>query len=738
MTKDFWFLIIAVLVLVIFVIVAVIWFVRNSKDYTINTTVKGLYDFAQLNQRCVGGTGSFEENNLLPTFFEPQTCDPNANLTCILNQSGVYGICKSNIAEPSKNITGGSCYTIYDCGPIPTDSSLTEVFCSGGICTGNTGGGLYSACSSTLYGCNSTQGLVCTGVNGKYECLYAEGQNCVQNSDCSTSFCNNGVCKGTSEPAQSCVSSNVKGYNACPSGYGCSSGICNPLVGNEPVAPGTRGAFCTIPYQTPATLLTCNDGLICNFNAASSNVLINGVTGPLGYGLCDIPNIPISFACNATGGACVPPAVCYNGVCQAPLNNGVLDINYCGPSGPSSGLCGPGYTCDQTSYYCLPNTTGSLCNGSTGVCQNGLSCNSTQLGIFTPFRVNQRGVTGAQFGTWKFVDLPTGETGPSSESYLSTYQTMSIDGTNPITTTRIIYYPKFQTTTSVSGGDVIYYWYSEFTTDQNGNNTSVTWNQIDVQIDITAASNPIPFQCNGIKFTTGGNITLLLTDLGGVTLAYVQPFTSSGFTISFDLSTTGITNYIKFLSTSPIVVWDIDDTYNLESSIPVGVGVYYNSLTNAAFEYGLVGGPLSTSGNTVTNQFFVSGKLPTWVKYGVIPNSTTTPRSNFLFNGTISPNTKPCINNLNGFPTNVLLEKECKGVGAFFTRSNNQYEYEFYYVSNNSFRYANYTIKKTPSTEFTDLGIEGFTPDYIISDFVNTLSYGNIDGRLFTIVTNCS
>lgn len=734
MTKDFWFLVIAVLVLVIFVIVAVIWFVRNSKDYTIDTTVKGLYDFAQLNQRCVGGTGSFEENNLLPTFFEPQTCDPNANLTCILNQSGVYGICKSNIAEPSKNITGGSCYTIYDCAPIPTDSSLTEVYCSGGICTGNTGGGLYSACSSSLYGCDSSQGLVCTSVNGKYECLYTEGQNCIQNSDCSTNFCNNGVCKGTSEPAQACVSSNVKGYNACPSGYGCSSGICEPLFGNTPAAPGTRGAFCTIPYQTPATLLTCNDGLICNFNAASSNVLINGIAGPTGYGLCDIPNIPISFACNATGGACVPPAVCYNGVCQAPLNNGVLDINYCGPSGPSSGLCGPGYTCDQTSYYCLPNTVGSLCNGSTGVCQNGLSCNSTQLGIFTPFRVNQRGVTGAQFGTWKFVDLPTGETGPSSESYLSTYQNMSIDvDNNPITTTKIIYYPKFQTYPTG-----IYYWYSEFDTDQNGNNTSVTWTKIQVTLNITFSPSPLslPFQCNGIKFTTGGNITLLLTDLAGLTFGYVQPFTSSDFLISFDITDTGVTNYIKFLTTSPIEVWDIDDTYNIESTRPVGVGVYYNSLTQATFEYGLVNGPLAIP--TATPQLFVSGKLPTWVKYSVIPNSTTTPRSNFSFNGTISPNTNPSINNLNGFPTNVLLENECKGVGGFFTRSNNQYEYEFYYVSNNSFRYANYTIKKTPSTEFTDLGIEGFTPDYIISNFVNTLSYGNIDGRLFTIVTNCA
>lgn len=733
MTNDIIIIIVAIIVLLVFSAIVIYWYISSNKDYVIDKSIEGQYTLAALNQRCT--VGNTQQNvTLLPQYFEPQPC--GYNLECVLGDSGaVYGTCKS--------VIGGICNSIYDCAPNPN----MPVYCNN-TCNGVTGGVLFSSCgfSGSVGGgnvCDASLGLVCV----KGTCLYEDGKQCNNSLECQGGLCAplNGVtgatgyCLSPIPPAQPCY------VDYCQSGFGCdlsgqTPGYCQPKPKTGTIISGKRGAFCNIPlYPGGSNTLSCDAGLICNFEADTMTPSVYpGITG---YGLCDIPNIPAATQCSSVGGACIPPNVCYDGICQAPRENaiGFPNINYCGYG--STTVCGDGYEC--VSDYCLPNSNTSLCNGSSGLCQNSLTCSSDKIGVFTPVEKGQTGtlLTG-NYGIWSYIDLPAGETAPSNQSQVSVYQYLTIQSGLPVTKTRLAYLP-YQIGSSLN----VYFWFVEFEIDSNNNISPIVWQKINITYSFATA-----YTVFGVKFTTSGNISIYYYSI--INQYTVSVFDTNAALVSntLDIITNALYNAV-FGANVSVVDWDVDDTYNVVSGYPsiVGLGIsssisdmYYGSIT--------VGAPFF---NNITNLLTFTNdnvnKVSTFVKY--IYNYNNNPANdNFMYNGTaVGDSTYSLyINNVTGATGLKLDEPTCNGVGSFFTFTNNVENFEIYYAADRGFRYFNGVFNNATTKAYNtiDVAIEGYIPDYDLSstppplitgtNTVRTLSYGNLDRRLFTLVKLCA
>lgn len=693
MISDVLYILLAVTVVIVFIVIVAIWLINDSKPFNSDATIKGFYDFAQLNQRCVA-QGAQKEESFLPTFFQPQTCAKG--LSCLLaNTTDTYGFCKADI--------GTSCNTVYDCYP----STTNPIYCSGGICSATSNGSLFSSCTPGTTGglqCDISLGLQCSNIG---VCLFQDGFPCTGSNECIGGGCAidgvTGVCVSQYTPAGSCA------FDYCESGFGCTGAICEPLYSGVPAYPGTKGSFCSIPLYNPLDPypLPCNDGLICNFDAdllAPSNY--PGITG---YGLCDVPNRPITFSCNSLGGACIPPSVCYDGLCQAPKVENIGDINYCGLG--SSNSCGSDYECNEA-YQCVPTTLRGICNGVTGICTFG-TCSNNQMGMFTPYRSKNIGASGGNFGSWNFMNLPVDFVGGTGSTQLTSYQYMSLDVNNiPITYTRLALYP---------GNEVPHFYYSEIEVKSD--------NTINVIDDWTKITPTLPTGTEtlvGVKFSTGGNYVVNSVDSGTVSF-YLAPFTTSNFNVS-----SGDNFYTSIINT---LCYDVDDVYN-SSFVICSENVSLNNVGD--FIFGTV--PYSSPPIVQPVTFKSSTQLPNWVKFIPVPSLTggsgVSP-NNFLFNGTLQGEADPSINNLLSLPYTFLEQEVCSGVGANFAFTNNINEYEIYYVSDSSYRYYNLATESDGSLSVKDVAIQGYPPTFSVDDINQTLTRGKLDGRLFTILTLC-
>lgn len=693
MISDVLYILLAVTVVIVFIVIVAIWLINDSKPFNSDETIKGFYDFAQLNQRCVA-QGEQKEESFLPTFFQPQTCA--SGLTCLLAQStDTYGFCKADI--------GTSCNTVYDCFP----SLTNQIFCSGGICSATSNGSLFSACTPGSTGglqCDISLGLQCANIG---VCLFEDGFPCTGPNECVGGGCAidgvTGICVSKYTPAGNCA------FDYCESGFGCTGGICEPLYSGVPAAPGSQGSFCSIPLYNllDPDPLSCNEGLVCNFDA--DTLTPSNYPGITGYGLCDIPNRPITYTCNSLSGACIPPSVCYDGVCQAPKVGGIGDINYCGLG--SSNECGPDYQCNEA-YQCVPSTLKGICNGVTGICTFG-TCSNNQMGIFTPYRAKNIGVSGGNFGTWSFLNLPSGSTGGTGSTQLSSYQYMSLDINNvPITYTRLALFP---------GNNAPYFYYSLIEVKSD--------NTVDVIDDWTQITPTLPTgteTLSGVKFSTGGNYVVKSTDLGTEAF-YLVPFTSADFIV--------LVTQNFFGSMNPLLCYDVDDVYNNAYVVCEQNGTFIDV---ADFTTGTVSFPSPPVVQSVT--FASSSELPNWVKFIPVPSLTggsgVSP-NNFLFNGTLQGNVIPSINNVLSLPTTFLEQTVCSGIGANFAFTNNISDYEIYYVSDSSYRYYNVTTEGDGSLDAKDVAIQGYPPTFSVTGVNETLTRGKLDGRLFTILTLC-
>ncbi len=709
MSQEVIFLILCLLIFFIFVGVLVYWLYVSSRPFNQDQTSKGTYPDAGLNQRCSTGiTGANNITLLLPGYYEPQGC--GYNLTCVPNGPGdIYGICKS--------IVSGACNTVYDCAP----SNLGQVYCSGGVCNLGLTGGLNSACNSNAQ-CDISKGLVCAA-NGA--CLYFDGEDCTNNNQCA-----GGLCNFTSPGVGTCTSKYPGGgvclADYCETGFSCVDGICQPVgPTGATLTPGDRGTFCSIPYYSnpsPLDQLVCNSGLICNFIPQTFNTTkYPGITG---LGLCDIPFTPQTVSCNSISGACIPPSVCNNlvgvtgGYCSAPIVGGEFNINWCGIG--SSSICESGYTCDPTTFQCLPSI-GSMCNGVTGICTSG-ACTSYNVGVFSPSRNLSiaHGATGA-FGTWTYISLPSSVT-PNSSTRISTYQVNTIGSAPyyaPITKTRFIYCDA-----SLNSSNTFYY--SEINIDDEGVVTqdSMGWKLINLSVAYTAFE--------GLKFTSGGSISFAYydTSLNDFHIDYVPYSNLDLNTDTLDVITGAVDYYAGTLYTN--WDWDIDDVYNM--------GVVVLDITTSTF----YNTPISSPGvmaniGTLPTAFTTP---PSWVKYTVSPTNTSY-SSNILTNGILTGDTEQTIYKLEyttGFTSSIaylLTQNVNNGVGASFNITNNINEAEFYYVSDTEFLYSTYVASININNEPLQVSLVGYPPDFMVTGRTNGLSCGNLDARLYTIVSIC-
>ncbi len=249
-------------------------------------------------------------------------CDASQNLVC------------NNVTKPPTN----SCFSKY------LSSCTSDDDCLGGVCF-----------APTVNGVKQPSVCYCPTIDSNINlqvCVYVDGQRCKYNQECYGGVCQKngtsdfGICQSRYLPGKPCELG-PNGEDACLQGYGCAP--FNPLVGKicQPLIIGPSGiqapaetnkvnSLCTdynvysgIGPSGPTgpesiyPILTCDNGLICNYNF-STRVPVGkpNVDYLKGFGTCQQPLAKIGQACNSTS-ACMYPGICIQdetgvGICSRP------------------------------------------------------------------------------------------------------------------------------------------------------------------------------------------------------------------------------------------------------------------------------------------------------------------------------------------------------------------------------------------------------------------------------------
>nr|QBK93529.1 MAG: transmembrane protein [Pithovirus LCPAC404] len=224
--------------------------------------------------------------------------------TCIDNL-----ICETVCLKPP----GDTCTASSDCA--------LDGICSNGICIVGPSGGLNEFCP-----CDDPN-LTCviSTANPEGICKINVSQPCVNNFDCSTNACVDGLCAFGRLLGQSCSNTDT-----CNVGLECSLGFCQ----NPGFTTGTEGAFCSDSLGP-----ICDQGLICENNVCvvatqtlgtpCTDILICAppliCSTTIGTGVClfsDTPNTcPI--------GVCFDSSTCVSNMCRGQSNQPCYINNQC-------------------------------------------------------------------------------------------------------------------------------------------------------------------------------------------------------------------------------------------------------------------------------------------------------------------------------------------------------------------------------------------------------------------------
>lgn len=352
---------------------------NGTVEKTSGLYIEGIYSNAGLNQRCNPNAKQNQQVLLLPGFQEPAVCKDDYE--CVKTDSkNLYGICKAKVntlcgtifdcvpfsgkdrvycnnicttkpygnvlascldKEPfncdatqglmCNNVTGSGetdanldlCYTVFN---DPCDSNDD---CFGGICFRD----------ESIPGSNA----ICRCHGNNFQdikiCMYVDGKECQYSQECYGGLCykqgdsKKGICTSKFLPGNFCEI--IGGFDNCLNGFGCDvssltkPNVCQPIIKpdnistlSRPARFGEEGALC-VSYNYDGVRnpdLTCNDGLVCNYDFTTS--------GPPGYprdtylqglGTCAPAKSKLGQVC-AAGIGCIEPGICIQD------NNGV---GYC-------------------------------------------------------------------------------------------------------------------------------------------------------------------------------------------------------------------------------------------------------------------------------------------------------------------------------------------------------------------------------------------------------------------------
>lgn len=367
--KVWW--IIGIVILIIVVVVIIVWVLDVNENKNNSTT------YAKLNQACVVNKA---DSNTVPT------C--TTGLACIkTTPTNTTGVCKA--------LVGGTCALDTDCAP-------SNGTCINNVCTTNTNsGGLNqpAPCLNSIFIpvngiCKANSGTAC----GQTSDCGVYGQQCVVTDAGNPSV---KTCTAPKSVGQSCV------YNDDCSSLYCdqTNFVCSINQNNE----GNYGSTCV--YYAPNNDYTnCIDIYDCQRDLANSN----NTTTSVGICLAPVstwPNNTTNRICSSSTNSCIPPSVCYNGLCVFPPENKLS----CAASN-SSGGCSKGFICDN-STKCIPT--------------------SGYPGVGSVWKIVQWiRTTNGQMGSWYPLEtLPQPGTRPSFSSYTTNTGTMFIYSTDVSTNT---------------------------------------------------------------------------------------------------------------------------------------------------------------------------------------------------------------------------------------------------------------------------------------------------------------
>ena len=209
---------------------------------------------------------------------------------------------------------------------------------------------------------------------------------------------------------------------------------------------------------------------------------------------------------------------------------GTIFIEYTGTTG-TTGSAGAEFCIPEQYYTCNTYNSnyieGSLCMNDNNTQATGV-CGTNSIGIFIPIPPDIAAKKGSfvteSFGKWHFIDLPNQSDSASVFNANSSISVFQVPGNDLYPKTRLIYHP-FNDTFAGKIPSSTFFYYTEFSTKDISPNNPLNQLKIipqwyKVLIQSSSTSNVLNAVCD-IKFTTAGNIGMILNETGPIVYPFI-------------------------------------------------------------------------------------------------------------------------------------------------------------------------------------------------------------------------